>query len=1365
MAMGSTTFIDIVCDRAALLGDRIAYRYLLNGTIEGESQVISYHALAERAKAIAVLLSPHALQGEAVLIAYPSGLAFIEAFLGAIFAGAVPVPVQTPKAGEQASFVTRFESIANDCGAKYLLTADAAVIELADSRLICLDIDDADADFAVDWRYPEITAADPAFLQYTSGSTRQPRGVRVLHKNLLANCSAITQAGFGSGLEDLSVSWMPPYHDMGLVGGLLCPLYASVTSVLLSPQAFIRDPLRWLRAISHFAATSSGGPTFAYDLLLQRSAAADLSEFDLSRWRVAYCGAEPVRLSTLSRFAETFKQSGFNRDAFLPCYGMAEATLFVSGRQGLAAITVDRTALAHHGVVESTSTESTEATVSLVCCGTVADETELLIVDPETQTLLADDAVGEIWLRGPGVADGYLHPGEEDRFHQHLQGRDGFIKSGDLGFIHHGELYVSGRLKDLIIIRGQNIYPHDIEATVEGVDPAIVTGSVAAFSVATEGDEQLLVMVGLRNNRVATADLELLSERIKQAVTAHHDLQPHAVLLVRANALPKTSSGKIRRARCRELWQQGELTLLAEADLNAAAHPLYVGLRREFVKLDRRNTHYQFDLEKDIDWHRLDEPGRYLPDSYLMNTGIDLELLKQDRAALKFYDWAIAVMICSRFVALEEAVLDWGKTLRAIGAVTRSAELLDIEEQKHIALFRRYAEHLIAQNSADGQYLFDFGEDFLSRMCEGTYYESETEYHYTFWLIVLFFEEYTIWFDEVLLELGDAVQPSWKQAHYYHRREETQHVLTDYAYIKALDTTEALRKQWSEKFFTLNRNALAKDFIHLIELTEAKFPYLQGRFRTTVINDVSQMLQHRQFKLTRAVAPFSRSTTVSSLVAVGDGKLNLNELESWLRTTLAAILQIDAVRVDASLKFNEMGLDSLGYLNLAYELEKFLGCPVSSSIAHHYPSIDALMQYISDQHQQLGGSRQPIAEEPLAHAEDSEATPARYMQQHYLAGYADKATPFFLHCLIHFDHKPKLPLLREAIAHLVNRHESFRLQFKKSDTHFQFNIIEPLPIAIEERTIGGDQFDEQLYSTLAQWNQRPFACDTPPLWRLGLFQAEDNSQCVLVWFLHHLVADAWSNDTIRRELLDAYHALLNNHPIQLPPIAYGFSDFCRDEQRLVQSDEGQQRLRWWIANAQSHQAYKNMDGAASASRYHIRRVLPQPIKDALVQTAQRLNCGVGTLLLTLFAFSFGEQKGNGYINYRIHNRNTIAEKSVVGLIMDGILIPRLTAETPLADAVVVVSENVDVALRHYLPTQYLSEQLILSEGLTTKQNIAPSFNYIPFLESSTRQEDMRKIFASGFLDTILSPWTHTALFAWWLKDGVALYLSTNENEE
>jgi acyl-CoA synthetase (AMP-forming)/AMP-acid ligase II len=576
--------------RAAGLGDRPLYTFYPDRAGAAPAE-LSYAGLDLRARAIGAALQHQGAAGQRALLLYPPGLEFVAAFFGCLYGGVVAVPAYPPRSARN---LPRLLEIARDARPAIALTTAelkaaigglaTQVPELAALRLLATD--EVPVEEAAAWRDPGAAGSTLAFLQYTSGSTAAPKGVMVSHGNLLHNEEMIRQA-FGQSAESVIVGWLPLYHDMGLIGNVLQPLFLGARCLLMSPIAFLQSPKRWLAAISRHRATTSGGPNFAYDLCVRKIAPADREDLDLSSWDLAFNGAEPVRAESMARFAAAFAGCGFRPSAFFPCYGLAEATLFVAGgaaagkSRGTPRVAAFDRALLETGAAKPLP-EGDPASRTLVSCGRAWHGQELAIVDPASLTRCPDRQVGEIWVRGASIARGYWKRPEAtaETFEGHLagasavEGQEPFLRTGDLGFVDGGELFVTGRLKDLIIIRGRNLYPQDIELTVERSHPALRAGCGAAFSVEIGDEERLVVVQELERNEdipPAPETIEQIADAIRRAVAEEHEAQVHQVVLLRATSIPKTSSGKLQRRACRAALLGGKLEVLGVSALGGAA--------------------------------------------------------------------------------------------------------------------------------------------------------------------------------------------------------------------------------------------------------------------------------------------------------------------------------------------------------------------------------------------------------------------------------------------------------------------------------------------------------------------------------------------------------------------------------------------------------------------------------------------------------------------------------------------------------------------------------------------------------------------------------------------------------------------------
>lgn len=564
-----------------------AFTFLLDG--EAEELRWDYAELDLRARAIAAHLQGIGAAGKRVLLFYPPGLDFIAGFFGCLYAGAVAVPTYPNRPRRPLSHIL---NIVHDTEAVAALTTGAQLREMeaalaaepALRELRWLASDRVDMADATRWQPPDIEPESLAYIQYTSGSTGRPRGVMISHANVIANQRMIAE-GFEHTQRLIGFGWLPLYHDMGLIGLVLQTAYLGRPSILMAPASFLQQPLRWLRGISNYRATTSGGPSFAYAMCVREAASADLAGLDLSCWDIAFNGAEPVRADVIERFSETFAPYGFRRESFYPCYGLAEATLIVTGGAKHAAPTFRRVAadaLAVHGVVPCAAGEPDGQT--LVGCGRPLGATDLRIIDPQTNRACEQGRVGEIWVAGPQVAHGYWQDAEATNrtFGARLAnaGETRYLRTGDLGFMDAGELFVTGRLKDVIIIRGRNHYPQDIERTVAHCHPALEGGRGAAFSVERSGEERLIVAQEVRRSHLRNLDAEAVLDLVRQAVAEQHDLEVDCALLLRTASIPTTTSGKVRRRACRDGYLSGDLDVVARwqrpattARAEAAASP------------------------------------------------------------------------------------------------------------------------------------------------------------------------------------------------------------------------------------------------------------------------------------------------------------------------------------------------------------------------------------------------------------------------------------------------------------------------------------------------------------------------------------------------------------------------------------------------------------------------------------------------------------------------------------------------------------------------------------------------------------------------------------------------------------------------
>lgn len=565
--MTATNLMTMLVEQAARYGDKVAFSFWPDGGAEHSR--ITYRELDARARAIAADLQQRGAAGQRVLLACEPGLHNAIGYFACVYAGAIPAPMNET--------VSRLQLIATDVQADFALATSemqgrvrAPMDAMTTDRPLqwcTLDPDPGHA--ATGWVPPDIDPDDIALIQYTSGSTKAPKGVMVSHRNLLHNLEAIRSLWHG-GDTDVAVWWLPQHHDMGLIAGILEMVYVGCTAVLIAPNTFIKKPLRWLEMLSRHRATLTAAPTFAYDLCVKTTTAAQRAALDLSNLSHAWIGTEPVRATTLQGFTEAFAPAGFRLEAFRPAFGLAESCLVVTGVPSPTipgARYVDRTALGRNQVID-VAADDPDA-VALVGCGPELEGMRVLIVDPETRLECGPDQVGEIWASGPSIAQGYWNrPEETERaFGARLadSGEGPFLRTGDLGFLCAGELFVTGRWKDLVIIRDVIYYPNDIEDTVGSSHPALMPGRGAVFAVKPKPhlDEQLVVVQEV-NRAALETDLTGAIDAIRAGIVAKHGVSAHDVLLVAPMQVPTTTSGKVQRSACRQRFLDGGFTPVAE---------------------------------------------------------------------------------------------------------------------------------------------------------------------------------------------------------------------------------------------------------------------------------------------------------------------------------------------------------------------------------------------------------------------------------------------------------------------------------------------------------------------------------------------------------------------------------------------------------------------------------------------------------------------------------------------------------------------------------------------------------------------------------------------------------------------------------
>lgn len=618
----ASNLVSVLQQNAEKYPEKIVYIFLEDG--ENEKEKISCSEIVERSKSIAAYLQKSGEKGDRVLLLFPTGIAFILSLYGCFFAGMIGVPAYPPKRNKPNE---RFTAILQNAEPSIILTTfniredlqtNFTKIGLVGGEKI-LAFEDVLPKMAEDWVDPEIIGESIALVQYTSGSTGNPNGVMVSHANIIHNSECIRRS-FGFDKSLVGVNWLPNFHDMGLIGCLIQPAYLAATNVIIPPLKFLQNPLNWFKNMTKYRATNAGGPNFAYEYCANKIDSSEIKNIDLSSVSTMFCGSEPIRKETLDTFSDKFKSASFKEKQFYPCYGLAESVLIVTGGDNKEApnyLSVDSKSLEENKVILSTNKDESRI---ITACGYPWLGMCVLIVNPETSTPSPVGEIGEIWVKGPSVAKGYWNDKQntEKTFNAFISGtEDGpYLRTGDFGFIYEGQLYVSGRMKDLIIIRGSNFYPNDIEHSAENSNPALRQNACAAFSTDIDGEEKLLIVMEVERTHMCEMNEEQVFEDIREAVFAGHGIQPHAITLIRTGSILKTSSGKIQRFALRKAWLRQELNEVASWVMKPEKEKAdsLIGYRPEFLR------------EWMINWmaHKLEiDPGSIDPDKPVSSYGLD----------------------------------------------------------------------------------------------------------------------------------------------------------------------------------------------------------------------------------------------------------------------------------------------------------------------------------------------------------------------------------------------------------------------------------------------------------------------------------------------------------------------------------------------------------------------------------------------------------------------------------------------------------------------------------------------------------------------------------------------------------------------
>ena len=1287
------SLVTLLESRARKLGEREIFHFLTTGDVHGPMESLSLAALAEAARGIAHMIRSEGGSGRPALLLMPPGLDFVRAFFGCLYAGAIAVPLYPPDPSRLGRGVERLRAVIASCGGKHLLTTSAflplvqQLTQHDDLRVLATDGLPAAPRFT-----PE--PHEVALLQYTSGSTSAPRGVIVSHANALANAAQI-EASFALSDAMRLVTWLPPYHDMGLIGGVLQPVYQGAEVFGFSPLHFLQSPARWLQAISHFHANTSGGPNFGYELARRRITPAEMAKLDLSSWRIAFNGSEPVRAQTLAAFAEAFTPRGFSAAAFAPCYGLAEATLLVSVPRpfsGARTHALDAEALSRNEISPARDGERVRTVVS---CGELTPGVSLAVVDPATETRVADGRVGELWLKGPNVARGYFGApeGSTTTFDASLEGSAGWLRSGDLGAWFGGELLVTGRLKDLLIVRGRNLYPQDIERTVEHCHPEIRAGNVVALA---RSDEALCLVVEVRRE---ARKLEEVLRAVSQAIVLEHDVVPAEICLVAPGSILKTSSGKLARSATREALESGALTPLLRhpPPETHTDTPVYVELERGFRRLDARSTRYRFDLERDIAWTRLDEPGDYYDAETLRGYGYDVAALKSTQGAWELFQWRTALSIAGGFELLEEALLGFTQRESVHFAKIKSVLVLEEEERKHVALFERYAAHLRAQRPEHAATVARGTDELRAQLlsfADASSFPSLAAYHYSWWLLILFFEELTVWLHATLARAG-SMQPAWLSAHRAHAREEVQHVVTDFACLQAIFASEDERLHWSEQVFerVAPQLALAMSPEAGLALTLQMFPSLAGRGRVAVAtgSPFARLLRAGNFSRTCAAGPyFSKIARGAPREASARHAAEAPAIEQFIRDWAERELH-GAVGRDDDLQAR--GLDSLGAVALSGALERHTRARLPVSCVYDHPTPARLARFVASR------SGSP------AHSPTAPIESLLVRQSRLLALSAAHERLIFDHITAVFELPPRLvPNVTVALSGLCARHPQIWSSYPHEGAGFR---AVPLPegatLPLERHA--GELDDDELTRRAAALDSRPFALEDGPPWRAELWCGETRATLLLT--VHHVCVDGWSMEVLFRE----FNALCTQRALPTAPLSPGLSA----EQRLLASGEAENRLRYWRELLNGHAELARRSPAVSVDLYAINGQLDASDWAELVEVARRKQATPYLLVLTAFhlAWQRSTSQRDLLLNTHLFNRATEEERRGVGYLVNLLTLRTELDETAGFDQALERVQNTWLeALEHELSIDFVVQKLFPDRYLQRWMPARVAFNWL-----------------------------------------------------
>jgi len=1236
----------------------------------GPAQTLTGRQLIARASAVARLVSP----GQPVLITAPAGLDFTVAVVGTLLAGGTAVPAYPPVAGNRARARRRMDGILADISPALALCTSDQEDALAGMqgmpRRVFVD--------GMEGLTPEPPTQVPdgsvLVLQYTSGSTGRPRGVRLTHSNLADNIAKMQRNITHGEREPVACSWVPPYHDMGLIGGILYPLASGFQTVLLPAVSVVANPKRWLDALERYQVTTTSTPPFALERVVARLPEAP--SWDLSALRTMIVAAEAIPARVLRDVAEALAPCNLRPDAIRPAYGLAESTLLVSmNRIGDAPRTQD----------------------GVVCCGPF--EGELAIVSGEGRAL-PEGEVGEICLRSPSVADGYQNE-SGGRFSVEIHGLgEGWLRTGDLGFLRDDELYVHGRIKDVLTQHGQQLHARDVEETAASAHAQISRRQVLAFAELRAGEAERAVL--LVENRAPEADH---LGALREALSAEHGLDGCEVVFVRPGSLIWTTSGKKSRSATRSAWLAGEITAIPVQEPSApqtGANTVYPHLPQHADTLDERSLAYRYDLERDIPWDLASQPGIHMSDELMDIFYSEFDALHRDPSTRDTLQWALGLAMCEVVAWMETDVIHFvHRQHHAVEADRASLVAMVVEEHKHIAMFERYGEHLRAQRpelvpAFDAALRRAIAQVPLSSMR----HDQPPAWHFGAWVRLLTFEEWSVWIHNRMKNQAN-VQPLWAAMHRAHAREEIQHVRTDAAWINSLDLDAASRSRLIR--------GLPLDVIQRLHVMNHTVRYLCAELwpevqipRPDPTQPLLALMRDPAFRFTRAVAPelvelAERGLPRATQRAVVDRVPTAAEALGWL--TQWATPRVATFDPDAS--FAQLGLDSVDRLELSGALDAWLGGELPTSLTFEIPTPRLLAEHLA--------SLRVREISPTRH--DQSAAPTSVRQARWLDGVPATGRA---HNVVGAwrapDHATPESLLA-AIRAVVAGHPALGRRFARRDGAW-WQVPATDAVDLDVRAVL--DLDSGLESELQRLTERPWHPERDPTLTARVFASGD--RCGVVLAAPHVVADGGATALLLRDLSAALRGemIAGADPAQL----------AIEERAAGSSATTHAKRAWWTGR------FTGLPESPTPAPRFAGRALRRTI--ATRRASQWLKSRRETAfahLLTGFALAWQRARGReAVIGTQLAHRASPRRQAMLGYLNDVVLVrPNLRDHECVRDASAAVARAWEEGLQQLLPVDDIVRHAF-PERWGQRWLPAPvSFNYMPYLQEGGAPAEWERV--------------------------------------